>query len=163
MAFVKKFNQKSSIIEFVNHHLSTSQHFTQRATHHFDSLIYLRESNMRFKTLALLTVALSLSLLIFNTLSATYAAGVVGTGTADSCTEGALDAALAGGGAITFNCGASPVVINVLKEKDIAQNTTIDGGGLVTISGRNATRVFKVGTGITLEIHKLTVAYGAAN
>src|SRR5258708_29651918 len=118
---------------------------------------------MRFKILALLTVALSLSLVIFNTLSATYAAGVVGTGTADSCNEGALDAALAGGGAITFNCGASPVVINVLKEKDIAQNTTMDGGGLVTISGRNATRVFKVGTGITLEIHKLNIAYGAAN
>src|SRR5215467_15181478 len=106
---------------------------------------------MKLKILALLTVALSLSLIVFNSLSTTYAAGVVGTGTADSCSEGALDAALSGGGAITFNCGASPVVINVLKEKDIAQNTTLDGGGLVTISGRNATRVFKVAAGITLE------------
>jgi hypothetical protein len=30
---------------------------------------------------------------------------VVGTGTASSCTEAALDVALAGGGTVTFNCG----------------------------------------------------------
>jgi hypothetical protein len=35
---------------------------------------------------------------------------VVGTGTADSCTEAALDAALATGGNITFNCGGAATI-----------------------------------------------------
>ena len=34
------------------------------------------------------------------------AGGVVGTGTPASCTEAALDAALAAGGLVSFNCGA---------------------------------------------------------
>ena len=36
------------------------------------------------------------------------AAGVVGTGRPGSCTEAALDAALAGGGMVTFDCGPRP-------------------------------------------------------
>jgi len=40
------------------------------------------------------------------------AAGVVGTGTAASCTEAALDAALAGGGLVTFECGG-PATIDI--------------------------------------------------
>src|SRR5277367_5576943 len=38
---------------------------------------------------------------------------VVGTGTAESCTEAALDTAIAAGGIITFACGASPASITV--------------------------------------------------
>src|SRR5688572_4019975 len=41
---------------------------------------------------------------------------VVGTGTADSCTEAELRSALAAGGVITFNCGASPVTIPITSE-----------------------------------------------
>ncbi|HEX7408024.1 MAG TPA: hypothetical protein VF515_10295 [Candidatus Binatia bacterium] len=48
----------------------------------------------------------------------------VGTGTADSCTEAALDAALTGSGTVTFNCGASPVTITVTSQKRIAENTS---------------------------------------
>ncbi|HEY7060244.1 MAG TPA: hypothetical protein VII06_02110 [Chloroflexota bacterium] len=44
------------------------------------------------------------------------AAGVVGAGTAASCTEAALNTALAGGGSVTFNCGAAAVVINVTAQ-----------------------------------------------
>jgi len=36
---------------------------------------------------------------------------VVGDGTAESCTEDALDVALAGGGMVTFDCGSAPVDI----------------------------------------------------
>jgi hypothetical protein len=35
---------------------------------------------------------------------------VVGMGTADSCTEVALDSALAGGGKVTFNCGGAATI-----------------------------------------------------
>ncbi len=71
----------------------------------------------------------------------TLAAGVVGDGTPGSCTEAALDAALVGGGSVTFNCGASPVTITVTAWKTIATKTSLDGGGLITLSGGGATRV----------------------
>jgi hypothetical protein len=63
------------------------------------------------------------------------AAGVVGTGTPGSCTEAALDAALAGGGFVTFDCGPDPVTITISSTKMIDADTTIDGGSLITISG----------------------------
>ncbi len=72
------------------------------------------------------------------------AAGVVGTGDPTSCTEAALDSALAGGGSVTFNCGSDPVTITVTSEKMIRRDTTIDGGGLVTLSGGGATRIIWV-------------------
>jgi hypothetical protein len=118
---------------------------------------------MKARISFLVCVALSIPVIWWGALHLTYAAGVVGTGTAASCTEQALDAALIGGGTITFNCGKAPVVIPVVKEKLIEQNTILDGGGLVTLSGRNMTRVFRVVKGATLEAHKLTIAYGAAN
>ena len=38
------------------------------------------------------------------------AAGVVGDGTPESCTEAALDTTLAGGGTVTFNCGGTATI-----------------------------------------------------
>jgi Calx-beta domain len=72
------------------------------------------------------------------------AAGVVGSGTPESCTESALAAALAGGGSVTFDCGPAPVTIVLTAEQVITATTAIDGGGLVTLSGQNATRLFRV-------------------
>ena len=65
------------------------------------------------------------------------AAGVVGTGTAASCTDAALNIALAGGGLVTFNCSPAAVTIDISTgtgTKFIAADTTIDGGSLITIS-----------------------------
>ncbi len=118
---------------------------------------------MRYRYLFLVGLALLIGFVIFQVVRPTYAAGTVGTGTPDSCTEAALDAALAGGGAITFNCGKNPVVIALTKEKAISQPTTLDGNGLVTLSGSNVTRVFHVTGPVSLELHKLKIAYGAAN
>src|SRR5262245_9072843 len=72
--------------------------------------------------------------------SVVHPGGVVGSGTADSCTDAALDAALAGGGVVTFDCGGS-ATINISMgsgTKTIAADTTIDGGGEITISGGHA-------------------------
>ena len=74
---------------------------------------------------------------------------VVGDGTPASCTEQALRAAVAVGGAIRFACGAAPItivltqplVINNVAGADMLGDTTIDGGGIVTLSGGNATRI----------------------
>ncbi len=72
------------------------------------------------------------------------AAGVVGAGTAASCTEAAFTAALAGGGQVTFNCGAAALTIILTVAKDITADTVIDGNNLITLSGGGATRLFTV-------------------
>jgi hypothetical protein len=74
---------------------------------------------------------------------------VVGTGTAISCTEDALAAALFNGGIITFNCGSQPVSIPITKELNVTKDTdtTIDGGGLVTLDGSGKTRILSFDRG----------------
>jgi hypothetical protein len=61
-----------------------------------------------------------------------------------TCTEAALDSCLSGGGSIDFNCGGGAATIMVTSIKFITSNTTIDGGGLITISGGLTTSIFTV-------------------
>lgn len=93
------------------------------------------------------------------------AAGVVGNGTPGSCTEAALNAALAGGGTVTFNCGAAPVAIPVTSQKRILVATTVDGGSatLVILDAASASppnRHFTTNDGIALTIRNLTLRNG---
>lgn len=90
------------------------------------------------------------------------AAGVVGNGTAGSCTEGALDSALSGGGSVTFNCGPNPLTITFSGPKTITANTTIDGGGLITLSGGHAVRLFAVQNGAAFTLRRLNLINGQA-
>lgn len=73
-----------------------------------------------------------------------YADAEVGDGSAGSCNETTLNNALAIGGLVTFKCGAIPLTITISSQKNIALNTIIDGGNLVTISGEQNTRLFFV-------------------
>lgn len=82
---------------------------------------------------------------------------VVGTGTAGSCTEAALTAAIAQGGIITFSCGASPYTLTVTSEKAITKDTVIDGGGKVTLSGGGTTRILKVASTFDKETPAVTL------
>jgi hypothetical protein len=67
---------------------------------------------------------------------------VVGTGPG-TCTEAALDAAIATGGIITFDCGgAATIPITTQKELPKNKDTTIDGGGVITLDGGGKTRLF---------------------
>ncbi len=68
---------------------------------------------------------------------------VVGDGTRASCTEAALEAALARGGLITFNCGPRTQAIAITSEKLITATTIIDGGGLIRLDARGMTRIFR--------------------
>ena len=71
------------------------------------------------------------------------AGGVVGNGSPASCTEAALDAALDGGGTVTFHCGG-PVVIPVTAVKTLTTTTTVDGTGQqITLDGGGTTRLFE--------------------
>jgi hypothetical protein len=87
---------------------------------------------------------------------------VVGTGTAASCTYAALNAALPGGGTITFSCGAGAVSISITSSLQIsAANTVIDGGGKVTLQGVNGVRIIRhfswASTPSTLTVRNLTL------
>ncbi|MDB4991068.1 MAG: putative lipoprotein [Myxococcaceae bacterium] len=75
---------------------------------------------------------------------------VVGTGTPASCTSSAFVAAVAAGGVITFNCGASPTTITLDATakvfNDKATKLVIDGGNKVTLSGGGKVRILYLNT-----------------
>ena len=93
------------------------------------------------------------------------AGGVVGTGTACSCTDAALNTGLTGGGLVTFNCGG-PWLIDIspgaggTSTKTISADTTIDGAGGITISGGNSVGVFSVDAGVKFTVQNLIIADG---
>ena len=84
---------------------------------------------------------------------------VVGTGTPESCTEGALNAALLLAGSITFNCGPNPVSIPITAQMVISANTQLDGGDKVTLQA-STSRHFQVSAGIQLTLLNLTLSGG---
>lgn len=84
---------------------------------------------------------------------------VVGMGTPESCTEAALDMALAKGGVVTFDCGSAPTKITVTSEKAIKQDTVLDGGGKVTLDGAGKTRILHVASAWDQTSPKLTVQH----
>ena len=75
---------------------------------------------------------------------------VVGNGTQQSCTSGAVVAAVALGGVIIFDCGPNPVTIEMGETAKIFNDTgpeiVIDGGGLVTLSGMGQRRILYMNT-----------------
>jgi hypothetical protein len=92
---------------------------------------------------------------------------VVGSGAPASCTEAAFNTVLStvqgsGGGTITFNCGAAAHTITFTTEKSITAGVTVNGAGLIRLSGNNATRLFNVQTGATLTLAGLTLTAGSA-
>ena len=107
----------------------------------------------------LTVVVLLAGLVLFTPASPAGAAGVVGTGNPASCTEAALDAALAGGGFVNFNCGGAHT-ISITSEKTISVNTQINGSGLITLDGGGTTRVFVVNHGVSLSLSNITLSNG---
>ncbi|CAN5308008.1 hypothetical protein BH11MYX1_BH11MYX1_08770 [soil metagenome] len=95
---------------------------------------------------------------------------VVGTGTADSCTQAALVTALAAGGKITFSCGGAKtiaVTATLHVRTDVA--TTIDGGNNITLDGGDAVQImsflhenYRVNHTV-LTLQHLTFAHGHAH
>jgi len=99
---------------------------------------------------------------------AAHASGTVGSGTPASCTEGAFNAALAGGGTVTFNCGGGPVVIPITSTKVLSASTTIDGTGQqIILDGGGTTKMFlttyQLTGGLNLVFRQLTLRNGRAS
>ncbi|MBX3012307.1 MAG: hypothetical protein KF832_12405 [Caldilineaceae bacterium] len=89
---------------------------------------------------------------------------VIGSGTAASCQSqdaaNALSNAVAAGGTITFACGPDPVTI-VVNTNATDQTVTIDGGGLVALSGDDARQIFFLYGSANLTLNKITLTDGA--
>ncbi len=83
-------------------------------------------------------------------------------GTVTNCTNDTqFSSMLAGGGTVTFNCGTATIVLT--SAKSISANTTIDGGGNITLSGDTTYRHFVVNGGATLTLQNITLSSGYAN
>jgi hypothetical protein len=135
----------------------------------------------------LIRCALICSVLAFSTTPALADAPIfVGHGTAASCTQVALENALRaaraeGGGRIRFRCGRAPVTIELsagtyLPELDplpvaltAPDNTTIDGGGLITfapVAGESEGIFFFVDRDLAVTIQNVAIQdwwYGGIN
>src|SRR6185503_17887867 len=62
-----------------------------------------------------------------------------------------------GGGTIVFNCGSSPVTITVSSQITFTKETVLDGGGLVALSGGNASRILYLDSGYDTPTPRLVV------
>jgi len=93
---------------------------------------------------------------------------VVGDGSAASCTEDALRSAIesatanAGGGTVTFDCGGAEHTITLASTLFVSGALLVDGGGLVSLSGGEATRVFELDNYTELTVQRLVIRDGLA-
>jgi predicted outer membrane repeat protein len=83
-------------------------------------------------------------------------AALSGGGIVSNCTEGGLDANLAVGGTVTFNCGG-PFTFFLTSTKNITQSTTVDGSGGITLDGSGSYSIFSVQPGVTLTLKNITL------
>ena len=68
----------------------------------------------------------------------------LGDGSPGSVTTNMIQDALDLGGAIQFNVGSSPVQIDLTETLLVTKGSSIDGGGLVTLSGQNALPIIRI-------------------
>lgn len=69
------------------------------------------------------------------------------------------------GGTLTFNCGANSasIVLTGGILPTITTDTTIDGGGKITLSGNNGSPLFYVSSGAALTLNRITITKGFNN
>ena len=81
-------------------------------------------------------------------------------GTVTDCSETNLDAALSGGGTVTFACDGT---ITITTTKSISADTILDATGhLVSINGNSIVRLFTVNPAVNFSVYNLTLANGGS-
>lgn len=91
---------------------------------------------------------------------------IVGTGSADSCTEQALASAVAAGGVVTFDCGGEHTIA-VTRTIDVVTDVVIDGGGEITLDGGSQARILAIPSSFersdpSLTVQRVTLRNGSA-
>ena len=87
-----------------------------------------------------------------------FARSAWGGGTITNCTQADLQAALIGGGAVSFACAGT---ITLTQTVVIAHDTVLDANGFaVTISGGNTVRLFQVNPNVAFSVLGMTLAEG---
>lgn len=84
--------------------------------------------------------------------------------TITNCTDAGLRAEIDGAASnkiIKFNCGSQTITLTG-GEININRNTTIDGGGKITLNGNGGSRLFNVNNGRLLTIQNITLTNGQA-
>ena len=75
---------------------------------------------------------------------------VIGNGSPESCDCQAVKDGIAQGGTIVFDCGDQPLTIEMDEPaviyNDANPDVVIDGGGLITLSGRGKNRILYMNT-----------------
>jgi len=90
-----------------------------------------------------------------------WSAPVHASGQVTDCSNDAdFVSKLSGGGTVTFACGPATIVLG--SPQTITSNTKIDGGGLITLSGGSARRLFVVNPGARLELDNLVIQDGVS-
>jgi predicted outer membrane repeat protein len=79
-----------------------------------------------------------------------------------ACTPAGLDAGLAQGGLITFNC-AGPTVLILAATRQVNTNVTLDGGGKLALSGGGAVQIFNVASTKALTLRNMVLREGKAS
>jgi hypothetical protein len=82
---------------------------------------------------------------------------VVGDGTPGSCTPEKLQEAATAGGVITFDCGDAPATITITDTIVFTEESLLDGGGKVTLSGGGSARILYLDSGYDQTTPRLTV------
>lgn len=105
------------------------------------------------------SLAFSIALAITFLVTLATAAPILAGGTVTACSnDTGLNTALSGGGLVQFNCGTSTIPIS--STKIIAANTTIDGGGKITLNAFGGQRIFGVNNGVTLTLKNIILENG---
>ncbi|RLT43494.1 MAG: hypothetical protein DWI57_04260 [Chloroflexi bacterium] len=104
-------------------------------------------------------ILLAILALSIGFLQAAPSDAVVGDGMPASCDGNALEAALAEGGTVTFNCGPDPLTIAV-NTMVIGNSVRVDGGSLITLSGEGLRQIFIVNSGASLFLKNISLTDG---
>lgn len=106
-------------------------------------------------------VTLLAALLVFS-----GARPVLANGTVENCNDdNAFASVIGGGGSVDFNCGDqhATATITLSRTYTISTNTTIDGGGKITLSGGHSMRLFVVNNGVSLDLKNIVLTSGYNN
>ena len=88
---------------------------------------------------------------------------VVSTCTAANLHAAILSATVTNGGLVTFACPGGAHTFTLTQTQTISRAITIDGGGVITISGGNSVRLFNVPAPEKATLLNLTLARGSAS